>query len=511
MIRKIDFEDAKRLYAFLSDCPQAETADFLLVLGCHDLRVPEHAAALYLSGAAPLILCTGGYGKMTEGTLPVPEGVLFAQRCRELGVPADAILVEDKATNTGENFTLSRALLTGKTSGIAVCKPYMAKRALAAGRKQWPEIHWSVSTPDIPFDSYVSEEAALVPEIELMVGDLQRLQVYADRGFQTPTPIPAEIWEVWHRLVKAGFDRYVLKHVEQNSLQKDLKIPDWKLRDLQPSQFWISAKKLQDVETWFDAGDLSGFPPIPVKLLEDRPVMTDGHTRAVAALRAGLEAVPLIWDEDELDWEMYRICVDACRDRRVFSPVDLMERIVTESEYRENWDGWCDAMHAEVEARRAAEKPITLEEIPLAEMQSFWDAHLRYLIDDGIIEDEEDVAYFSGAEYRGILEAHMTRETDRQHMAWFVRDNVRIGAASWCIFQNEDGKCFLMDFWVFPAYRGNGTGHRCFAALERDTKADGARYYELNSTKPASVRFWKSLGFVENGVDEYDMPLYSKR
>ena len=35
-----------------------------------------------------------------------------------------------------------------------------------------------------------------------------------------------------------------------------------------------------------------------------------------------------------------------------------------------------------------------------------------------------------------------------------------------------------------------------------------AKYYELNSTKPSSVRFWKSLGFALNGVDEYDMPLY---
>ena len=210
MKRKFDMQDARRLYEFLSDCPKAEKADFLLVLGCHDLRVAEHAAALYLSGAAPLILCTGGYGKMTEGSFPMPEGVLFAQRCRELGVPADAILVEDRATNTGENFTLSRPLMSGKKSGIAVCKPYMAKRALATGRKQWPEIQWSVSTPEIPFEQYVSEEAALDSEIELMVGDLQRLQVYAERGFQTPTPIPADVWEAWHRLVRAGFDRYVI-------------------------------------------------------------------------------------------------------------------------------------------------------------------------------------------------------------------------------------------------------------------------------------------------------------
>ena len=64
---------------------------------------------------------------------------------------------------------------------------------------------------------------------------------------------------------------------------------------------------------------------------------------------------------------------------------------------------------------------------------------------------------------------------------------------------------------MFPGSRGNGTGHRCFRALEEKTKEEGALYYEINSEKEDSVRFWKSLGFTENGKDEYDMPLYVKR
>ena len=154
---------------------------------------------------------------------------------------------------------------------------------------------------------------------------------------------------------------------------------------------------------------------------------------------------------------------------------------------------------------------IQIEEIRPEELGTFWDCHIRYLTEDGIISDEEDIAYFTGSEYRGILEAHRQRETDRQHMAWFVREGKQIGAVSYCTYQSEDGKCFILDFWVFPPFRGGGTGHRCFEALARYTKADGAKYYELNSEKEASVRFWKSLGFTENGQDEYGMPLYIKR
>ena len=125
---------------------------------------------------------------------------------------------------------------------------------------------------------------------------------------------------------------------------------------------------------------------------------------------------------------------------------------------------------------------IIIEEIPVERINEFWEIHINYLVDDGMISDEEDIAYFTGKEYRGILEDHMIRSTDKQHMVYFCRDGERIGAASYCIYQSEDGKCFILDYWVFPQFRGNGTGHRCFEALEQYTKADGAQYYELNST-----------------------------
>ena len=154
---------------------------------------------------------------------------------------------------------------------------------------------------------------------------------------------------------------------------------------------------------------------------------------------------------------------------------------------------------------------IQIEEITLSRILEFWEQHIRYLVDDGIISDEEDIEYFAGREYRGILEEHMRRARDKQHMAYFLRDGKRIGAVSYCIYRSEGGKCFILDYWVFPEFRGNGTGHRCFEALEKYTRLDGAAYYELNSTKQDSVRFWKSLGFTENGRDEYDMPLYIRR
>ena len=154
---------------------------------------------------------------------------------------------------------------------------------------------------------------------------------------------------------------------------------------------------------------------------------------------------------------------------------------------------------------------IRIEEIPVEQTKEFWELHYRYLIEDGIIEDEEDKEYFAGPEYRDVIQAHMERTVDKHHMVWFVREGLRIGAAQYCTYTSEDGKCFLMDFWVFPEHRGMGTGHRCFEVLDGYVKNDGGLYYEINCEKENAHRFWCSLGFRDNGVDEYDMPLMVRR
>lgn len=154
---------------------------------------------------------------------------------------------------------------------------------------------------------------------------------------------------------------------------------------------------------------------------------------------------------------------------------------------------------------------INIEEIPVENIDDFWKIHIKYLVNDEIILDEEEIEYFSGSEYRDTLLAHMKRDVDKHHMIYFVKDDVKIGAAQYTTYQSEDGKCFILDYWVFPEFRGNGTGHECFYVLEEYTKLDGAVYYELNSEKEDSIRFWKDLGFVENGADEWGMKLLVRK
>ena len=124
------------------------------------------------------------------------------------------------------------------------------------------------------------------------------------------------------------------------------------LRDLQPSQLFISREKLRRVRAAVDAADPSSMTPIPVVSLADRIVITDGHTRAFAAWSWEWDKVPVVWDRDELDWEAYEICVARCDRENIHTIADLAGRVVDGAAYQEQWLDRCAAMHRRLKAQR---------------------------------------------------------------------------------------------------------------------------------------------------------------
>lgn len=119
----------------------------------------------------------------------------------------------------------------------------------------------------------------------------------------------------------------------------------------------------------------------------------------------------------------------------------------------------------------------------------------------------EEQAYFLSADHQQSLEALCQREIDPGRRCFFELDGQRVGYCFWVTFQSEDGKCFLLDFCIFPPFRCQGIGSRCFRALQAATQAQGAVYWELNTHCRRSMRFWQRQGFVFNGYDAYGVIL----
>jgi len=190
-------------------------SDAILVLCSHDLRVAERGAELFLAGWAPLLIFSGGLGSITRALMTTPEADQFAGIARGMGVPPDRILIGNQSTNTGENVRFTRALLEARqlptASFVVVQKPYMERRSYATFRKVWPEPEVRVTSPQVSMDEYLRgySHGSLSAHdvIGIMVGDLQRIRVYADRGFQIPQDIPDDVWSAYEELVRAGFDQ----------------------------------------------------------------------------------------------------------------------------------------------------------------------------------------------------------------------------------------------------------------------------------------------------------------
>lgn len=194
-------------------------ADVIVGFGNFNTDIARRAAQLYLEGYAPKILFTGGLGRNTEGLLPEPEAVRFGKVALEMGVPEADILLEDRSRNTAENIRFTRALLEAENIPhghvLGVHQPFMERRIAAAMGAYWPELSFSVTSPQVTIPEYlgraknqgITENAA----VSVIVGDFQRMELYAQKGWQVPQEIPTEAWTAFEALVELGFDKQLAK------------------------------------------------------------------------------------------------------------------------------------------------------------------------------------------------------------------------------------------------------------------------------------------------------------
>lgn len=189
--------------------------DIGIGLGSHDLGVATYAAELYHRGLLPRILFTGANAPTTIERFPRGEAIHYAEHAKDLGVPAADIIIEPKATNTGENIVLARAALAERglfpRSVLLLSRPYQQRRAYATCRKNWPEVEPLCASLPMPLEEYVASIGDANRILNMLVGDTQRIDIFAERGFAIPQPMPAEVRAAFDHLVNAGYTQRLIK------------------------------------------------------------------------------------------------------------------------------------------------------------------------------------------------------------------------------------------------------------------------------------------------------------
>ena len=116
------------------------------------------------------------------------------------------------------------------------------------------------------------------------------------------------------------------------------------IADLHPTQLYLSEKKLQDIQMLYQSAETIQVDPISILAFGNCLLITDGHHRAYQALLAGRDTISAEFDKDGGD-ELYHLYAQACEERKIYSILDLKNRILPQDEYEAKWYNWCDGFN----------------------------------------------------------------------------------------------------------------------------------------------------------------------
>lgn len=201
--------DVETLWRYHDMHHELRPCDVGIGLGSHDLGVAVIATQLFHEGLFPWIVFTGANAPTTVERFPRGEAVHYRKYAIQQGVPAEAIVVEPRATNTAENMEYSRQLLAERQipvkSVLIMSRPYQQRRAYATCKLMWPEVDVVCASNPLDLDAYVRSIGDPRRVVDMLVGDTQRIEVYAERGFAIPQEVPDEVRAAFGRLVAAGY------------------------------------------------------------------------------------------------------------------------------------------------------------------------------------------------------------------------------------------------------------------------------------------------------------------
>jgi uncharacterized SAM-binding protein YcdF (DUF218 family) len=213
-ISDADRADARTLWDFHQMGHELRPCSAAITLGSLDLGVATTTAELYHAGMFPTVVFTGDTSAATQARFPRGEATHYREHTLSLGVPDEAILLEPKATNTGQNIGFSREALENAgivvTTLLLISMPYMQRRAYATCRKLWPEVEPVCVSQPLPYDEYVTTHDDEKQLIDMLMGDMERVMEYPKRGFAIEQHVPARVRDAFERLRARGYDRWLL-------------------------------------------------------------------------------------------------------------------------------------------------------------------------------------------------------------------------------------------------------------------------------------------------------------
>lgn len=195
-----------------------EKSDLIIGCGCANLNIPKKCVELVKQGYANKILFTGGLGKLTSTKFSKAESEIYRDIALENGLDINNIYLENKSTNTGDNFRFSLKIIEEKqiksNKILIVHNKLSERRTLSVAKAIIKGKSLSITSPDLTFNDFIikleqrpNEDANNM--ISVIVGDIQRIIIYPQLGWQVENDVPKEIIEAYYLLKDKGYTKYI--------------------------------------------------------------------------------------------------------------------------------------------------------------------------------------------------------------------------------------------------------------------------------------------------------------
>lgn len=206
MLKDDELAAAKKLFHYLTVRDTPQPSDVIIGFGTYSLGAAVKAAELWHAGLAPYIIFTGYKNDRYDKT----EAEMLRAEALKHGVPSDVVFMENRASNTGLNITLSYELakeknLLIKNKVILVHKPYMSRRAFATAKAQWPDnsTEFFVVPSDVTLEAFFAADGT-AQTIRSMLADFYCIKAYPKKGWQIVQEIPDEVEQASRYLIEHG-------------------------------------------------------------------------------------------------------------------------------------------------------------------------------------------------------------------------------------------------------------------------------------------------------------------
>jgi hypothetical protein len=225
-MNELQFRNLEILWDYLRiDSKLPESADAIIVGGAALMTdMAQRAAELYHKNISQTIVVSGY--EAADSQSGESEAVLMKRILLADGVSNDDILLDEKASNTGENITNSEQILRDlgilAQKIILVHKPFMTRRFLATAEAQWsrPQPEFYVTSVNMPFKHYYYLHHQAYPDdphriIRSMLGDYERIKKYPSRGFSSYQEFCQVAENAYQSLIASGLNSRSINNVRE--------------------------------------------------------------------------------------------------------------------------------------------------------------------------------------------------------------------------------------------------------------------------------------------------------